>query len=51
MKDNKTKLVAVNSITKEELDILKNIYGDLSYDKIIANLIIDFYRNRSNEQR
>lgn len=40
------KLISINITTKDELDELKKIYGDISYDKIITNLIIDFYKNR-----
>ena len=40
------KLISINITTKDELDELKKIYGDISYDKIISNLLIDFYKNR-----
>lgn len=43
---NNNKLIALNITTKEELDELRKIYGDISYDKLITNLLIDFYKNK-----
>lgn len=42
------KLISISSKTIEELDSLKEDYN-LSYDKIITLLIIEYYKNKNNK--
>jgi hypothetical protein len=37
-------LISLSHITKDELDKLKEVIGNVSYDKLISTLIVDFYR-------
>lgn len=39
-------LISIANITKEQLDELKNIYGDLSYDKLISTMLVEVYKMR-----
>ena len=38
-------LISLSHITKDELDKLKEVIGNVSYDKLIQTLIVDFYKN------
>lgn len=43
-----SKLINISTKTIEELDALKDEYN-LSYDKIITLLIIEYYKNKNNK--
>jgi hypothetical protein len=43
-----SKLINISTKTIEELDALKGEYN-LSYDKIITLLIIEYYKNKNNK--
>ena len=50
MKNKNYTLVSISNLTKDELDNLKKILGDVSYDKIIATLIVNFYKNNNKDE-
>jgi hypothetical protein len=39
-------LISIANITKEQLDELRKIYGDLSYDKLISTMLVEVYKMR-----
>jgi len=45
-----SKLINISTKTIEELDTLRNKYN-LSYDKIITSLIIEYYKNKNNNNK
>jgi len=40
-------LVSLSHITKDELDKLKQVLGNVSYDKLISTLVVEFYKNNN----
>ena len=38
--------IALLNITKKELDIIKEELGNISYDKLMTYLIIEYYKNK-----
>jgi hypothetical protein len=39
-------LISIANITKDQLDELRKIYGDLSYDKLISTMLVEIYKMR-----
>ena len=41
--------ISITEELKTELDAVKKVIGNYSYDKIILQLLIEFYKNQTNE--
>jgi hypothetical protein len=41
--------ISISLTTKDQLDSLKERFKGVSYDKIITQLLIEFYKNQTNE--
>lgn len=42
-------IISISHLTKDELDKLKETYGNVSYERIITSLIVEHYKKKNNK--